>query len=100
MTGLTGLPPAVLLPDEQEDPRQAGLPPVVQLPDGPEDPRQAGRGFVQAPDWEQQGHPGLPEGPLRGKEEVDRRRLGRVGGLEGFVLAEKEAREVRSPRVE
>ena len=95
-----GLPPVVQLPGEQEDPRQAGLPPVVQLPDEQEDPRQAGRDFVQAPDWEQQGHPGLPEEPLRGKEEEDRRRLERVGGLEGFVLAEKVAREVKSPRVE
>ena len=40
-----------------EDP--AGLPPVVQLPVEPEDPRQVGRGFVPAPDWEQQGRPGI-----------------------------------------
>ena len=41
-----------------EDP--AGLPPVVQLPVELGDPRQVGRGFVPAPDWERQGHPGLP----------------------------------------
>ena len=81
-----------------EDP--AELPPVVQLSGEQADPRQAGRDFVQAPDWEQQGRPGLPEERLRGKEEEDRHRLERVEGLEGFVLAEKVAREGKSPRVE
>ena len=76
------------------------LPLVVQLPEEQGDPRQAGRDLVQAPDWEQQGHPGLPEEPLRGREEEGHHRLGRVGGLEGFVLAEKVALGVKSPRVE
>ena len=49
-------PPTDRIEMAMEDP--AGLPPVVQLPDEQEDPRQAGRGFVQAPDWEQQGRPG------------------------------------------
>ena len=89
-----------------EDPVE--LPPVVQEPGEQEEPRLAGRefvqapdcDFVQAPDWEQQGRPGLPEERLRGKEEEDRHRLERVGGLEGFVLAEKGAREAKSPRAE
>ena len=79
-----------------EDP--AGLPPVVQLPDEQEDPRQVGRDLVPAPDWEQQGRPGLPEEHLREEEEEGRHRLERVGGQEGFVLAEKGAREAKSPR--
>ena len=67
-----------------EDP--AGLPPVVQLPDEQEDPRQVGRDLVPAPDWEQQGRPGLPGERLRGKAEEGRHRLEKVGGLEGFAL--------------
>ena len=81
-----------------EDP--AGLPPVVQLPAEQEDPRRVGRDLVPAPDWEQQGRSGLPGERLRGKEEEGRHRLERVGGLEGFELAEKGARESKSPRAE
>ena len=59
-----------------------------------------GQGFVPDPDWGQQGRPGLPGEHLQGKEEEGRHRPERVGGLEGFALAEKEARGVKSPRVE
>ena len=81
-----------------EDPVE--LPPVVQEPGEQEDPRLAGRGCAQAPDWEQQGRPDWPEELLRRKEEGDRRRRERVVSQGGFVLAEKVAREEKSPRAE
>ena len=71
-----------------------------RLLDEQEDPWQAGRDLVQAPDWEQQGRPGLPGVHLRGGEEEGRHRRERAGGLEGFAVAEKGAREAKSPRAE
>ena len=59
-----------------------------------------GQDFVQDPDWEQQGRPGLPGEHLQGKEEEGRHRPEKVGGLGDFALAEIEARGVKSPRVE
>ena len=81
-----------------EDP--PGLPPVVQLPGWQGDPRQVGRDLVQELDQEQQGCLGLLGERLPKGEEEGHHRLEKVGGLEGFVLAEKVAREVKSPRVE
>ena len=59
-----------------------------------------GRDLVQDPDQEQQGRPGLPGEHLLIGGEEGRHRPEKGEGLGVFGLAEREAREARSPRVE
>ena len=54
----------------------------------------------QDPDREQVGRLDLPEERLPGEEEEDHYRREKGEGRGGFELAEREAREARSPRAE
>ena len=58
------------------------------------------RDLGQDPDQEQQGRPGLPEERLLTGEEEGRHRQEKGEGLGVFGLAERGAREARSPRAE
>ena len=58
------------------------------------------RDLGQGPDQEQQGRPGLPEEHLPREEEEGHHRQEKGEGLGGFGLAERGAREARSPRAE
>ena len=80
----------------REDP--AELPPVVPQPDQPGDSLLAVWGLAQDLDQEQLDRPGLLEEYLPKAGEGDHRRQGKGEGLGGSGLAERQAREVRSPR--
>ena len=78
----------------------ARLPPVVRQPDQPGVFLLAIWDLEQDPDREQLGCPGLLEEHLPKAGEEDHRRQERGEGLGGFGLAERGAREAKSPRAE
>ena len=80
----------------REDPEE--LPPVVPQPDQPGDLPLGLWGLAQELDLGQLDRPGLLEEHLPKAGEGDHRRRGKGEGLGGSGLAERQAREVRSPR--
>ena len=78
----------------------AQLPPVVQQPGQPGGSLQAVWDLGQDPDREQLGCPGWLVEHLPKAVEEDHRRQEKGEGLGVFGLAEREAREVKSPRAE
>ena len=82
----------------REDP--AGLPPVDHELGCQGDPLLVVWDLGQDPDREQVGRRDLPEERLPEEEGEDHRRQEKGEGLGVFELAEREAREARSPRAE
>ena len=78
----------------------ARLPPVVQQPGQPGGSLPVVWDLGQDPDLEQLGRPDLLEEYLPKVGEEDHRRREKGEGLGGFGLAEREAREAKSPRAE